>query len=72
MNNRNAGEDLRSSYDVKIKASDNAFTNMYICPTSAHRGFRYAYRRCKIKNLFPNKRKKVKENAQKERKKPEI
>ena len=28
-----------------------AFYHMYVCPTSAHRGFRYGYRRCK-RNTF--------------------
>lgn len=36
---------LRDSYSVKTKAYKNAFYHMYVCPTSAHRGFRYGYRR---------------------------
>ena len=38
---------LRSSSIVKTKAYKNAFYHMYVCPTSAHRGFRYGYRRYK-------------------------
>ena len=29
----------------KSKAYKNAFYHMYVCPTSAHWGFRYEYRR---------------------------
>ena len=32
---------------VKTKAYKNAFYHMYVCPTSAHLGFRYGYRRYK-------------------------
>ena len=32
---------------VKTKAYKNAFYHMYVCPTSAHRDFRYGYRRYK-------------------------
>ena len=36
------------TYDpIKTKAYKNAFYHMYVCPTSAHRGFRYEYRRYK-------------------------
>ena len=36
------------TYDpIKTKAYKNAFYHMYVCPTSAHRGFRYGYRRYK-------------------------
>ena len=38
---------LRSSYGVKTKAYSYALYRMYVCPTSAHRGFRYGYRRYK-------------------------
>ena len=38
---------LRNSRTVKTKAHKNAFYHMYVCPTSAHLGFRYGYRRCK-------------------------
>ena len=46
------------TYDpIKTKAYKNAFYHMYVCPTSAHRGFRYGYRRYKgnifaVKNAF--------------------
>ena len=36
---------------VKTKAYKNAFYHMYVCPTSAHRSFRYWYRRDKG-NIF--------------------
>ena len=32
---------------VKTKAYKNAFYHMYVCPTSAHRGFQYGYIRYK-------------------------
>ena len=36
------------TYDpIKTKAYKNAFYHMYVCPTSAHRDFRYGYRRYK-------------------------
>ena len=38
---------LRSSYGVKTKAYSYALYRMYVCPTSAHWGFRYGYRRYK-------------------------
>ena len=38
---------LRSSAIAKTKAYKNAFYHMYVCPTSAHLGFRYGYRRYK-------------------------
>ena len=38
---------LRDSYTVKTKAYSYALLCIYVCPTSAHRGFRYGYRRCK-------------------------
>ena len=41
---------LRSSSIAKTKAYKNAFYHMYVCPTSAHRGFRYEYRRHKDNN----------------------
>ena len=44
---QNSKIDLRSSSIVKTKAYKNAFYHMYVCPTSAHRGFRYGYRRYK-------------------------
>ena len=43
---------LRSSSIVKTKAYKNAFYHMYVCPTSAHRGFRYGYRRHKGNNFI--------------------
>ena len=42
-----AVESLRSSYTVKTKAYSYALLCIYVCPTSAHRGFRYGYRRNK-------------------------
>ena len=38
---------LRSSYGVKTKAYSYALYRMYVCPTSAHWGFRHGYRRYK-------------------------
>ena len=43
---------LRDSYSVKTKAYKNALYHMYVCPTSAHRGFRYGYRRHKGNNFI--------------------
>ena len=34
---------MRSSSIVKTKAYKNAFYHIYVCPTSAHRDFRYGY-----------------------------
>ena len=42
-----AVESLRSSYTVKTKAYSYALLCIYVCPTSAHRGFRNGYRRNK-------------------------
>lgn len=41
-----------SSSIVKTKAYKNALYHMYVCPTSAHRGFRYGYRRHKGNNFI--------------------
>ena len=46
-----AVESLRSSYTVKTKAYSYALLCIYVCPTSAHRDFRYRYRRYKY-NIF--------------------
>ena len=37
---------------VKTKAFKNAITNMYVCPTSAHRDFRYGDRRYKGNTFY--------------------
>ena len=42
---------LRSSYGVKTKAYSYALLCIYVCPTYAHRGFRYGYRRYKGNTL---------------------
>ena len=41
------------TYDpIKTKAYKNAFYHMYVCPTSAHRDFRYGYRRYKDNTII--------------------
>ena len=45
---KNGQDTAPMTYDpIKTKAYKNAFYHMYVCPTSAHRGFRYEYRRYK-------------------------
>ena len=42
---------LRSSQNVKTKAYSYALYRIYVCPTSAHQGFRYEFRQYKS-NIF--------------------